>query len=85
MTIRLSGYAAKRLRIYQRDAGICGRCGLPAAWDDWDLGHIVDRFYGGSNEDSNLRVEHKSCNRRAGQRLRQPGVSALPAAREPRW
>ena len=76
---------AKRLRIYLRDEGVCGRCFKPVAWDDYDLGHVEAHALGGSNADSNLRVEHKRCNRVAGQRMRQPGVGALPHAEQSRW
>ena len=83
--IRLKGYAATRKRIYERDMGMCRRCGLAVSWDQYDLGHIVARAHGGGNEDANLAVEHKRCNRQAGQRMRQPGVGGLPWSTPSRW
>lgn len=83
--MRLKGYAATRKRIYLRDEGLCGRCGQHVPYHDYDLGHVIARVQGGGNEDSNLQVEHKRCNRRAGQRLRQPGVGGLPWSTPSRW
>lgn len=85
MTVRLKGYAATRKRIYLRDEGICGRCGKFVPWDQYDLGHVLAQALGGTHEDANLQVEHKVCNRRAGQKLRQPGVGGLPWANPSRW
>lgn len=81
----MKGYTALRKRIYVRDEGRCWRCGQQVAWDDYDLDHIVARALGGSDDESNLAVTDKACNRRAGQRLRQPGVHALPHAERGRW
>ncbi len=71
---------AQRARIYIRDGGLCRRCGKEVPYDAFDLGHIIARAYGGDSTDSNLSVEHKRCNRVAGQRMRQPGVGGLPHA-----
>lgn len=79
------GYTVTRQRIYLRDNAICARCGKHVRWDDYDLGHIVAQALGGGHEDSNLQCEHKACNRRAGQALRQPGVGGLPWALPSRW
>jgi len=44
--------------------GICGRCGQPIAPDEpWDLGHIVPHADGGRLERTNVRPEHRHCNR----------------------
>ena len=51
--------------------------------DDYDLDHVVPRYLGGGNEDSNLAVTHRRCNRSAGQALRT--IKALPSARVGRW
>jgi 5-methylcytosine-specific restriction endonuclease McrA len=77
--------ATTRRRIYVRDEGRCWRCGKAVRWEDYDLGHIQAQALGGGNEDSNLAVEHKRCNRVAGQRLRQPGIGALPCSSPSRW
>lgn len=46
----------------------CWRCGLPIidGVSQWDVGHLVDRAAGGSNDRSNTRPEHATCNRSSG-------------------
>ena len=85
MTYHVKGGERTRRRIYLRDEGVCGRCGKHVPYDDYDLGHIIARAHGGTHGDANLRVEHRACNRRAGQRTRQPGVHGLPHAVVSRW
>jgi hypothetical protein len=43
----------------------CGRCGKPVVWEDYDCGHIDAMAFGGKAVTSNLRIEHKKCNRSA--------------------
>lgn len=53
-----------RLRVFERDGGVChltGRKILPG--DDWDLDHVVALVNGGEHRESNLapalRIEHR--------------------------
>jgi 5-methylcytosine-specific restriction endonuclease McrA len=75
----------QRRMIYERDGGICAYCRTFVPWDQFDVDHIIPRAYGGKHEAGNLRTSHRSCNRRAGQRMRQPGASSLPYAERGRW
>jgi 5-methylcytosine-specific restriction endonuclease McrA len=48
----------------------CMRCGQRArVADPWEPGHIIDVAQGGTDQISNLRPEHRSCNRKAGAEL----------------
>ncbi len=85
MGYTFKGYIATRKRIYERDGGMCGYCRQFVPWTQYDMDHIIPRAYGGKHEDGNLRTAHRSCNRRAGQRLRQPGASSMPYAQRGRW
>jgi len=50
-----------------REEGVCWLCGLPAtAADPLEGDHVVPRSKGGSDERSNLRAAHRSCNRKRG-------------------
>ena len=77
--------AEKRMRIYIRDGGLCRYGDGFVQLDEMDIDHVVPRAYGGTHDDSNLACSHKSCNRRAGQRMRQPGASGLPHSEGGRW
>ena len=45
----------------------CARCQKAVEdWRDYDCGHVDPKAFGGRPVLSNLRVEHKSCNRKAG-------------------
>ena len=67
-----------RRRIYEAYGGMCAYCGLFVEWRDYDVDHRIPRALGGGHEDGNLRVSHKTCNRRAGSRMVRPGASGLP-------
>lgn len=63
----------RRLAIYERDGRTCQLCHTPVdiqlPWTDkWSatLDHIVPYSLGGSDEESNLRLAHRSCNSRRG-------------------
>jgi hypothetical protein len=43
----------------------CARCGNIVTWEEYDCGHRDAKAFGGRAVTSNLRVEHKSCNRSA--------------------
>lgn len=56
----------------------CERCGGPVdpmvPWPDpksGTVGHIIARAEGGTNERSNLRLEHLGCNNSDGSRIRR--------------
>lgn len=49
--------------VFDRDKGICGICGLPTDYENWDLDHIVP-LGPGDHSYANVRVTHPSCNRK---------------------
>jgi len=53
-------------RLWERDGGICGICGLPVDLADVEPDHVVQRMVGGSDDESNLRAAHRICNARRG-------------------
>ena len=74
-----------RERIIERDYGIdgpiCGRCGEGFDLslnglhpDGLTVGHIVPVARGGSDDDSNLRPEHRRCNLAVQERRPQPAA-----------
>ena len=48
--------------IYQRDKGLCWICRELVPFEDYELGHLVDRCNGGNYDYANLVVMHKLCN-----------------------
>lgn len=56
----------ERLAIYERDGCMCGICGGAVAFDRMDVDHIQPRSLGGSNDLTNLRCTHDTCNRERG-------------------
>lgn len=79
----------KALIARLRDGDPCPRCGKPMfrALARWlDLGHVIDRARGGTLADG-ARLEHRACNRRAGQRLGARMRARQAAARQSsrRW
>jgi hypothetical protein len=66
------GYRHKKTRAKAMDAMVngapCPRCNRPMyKWQRLQLGHVVSVAMGGS--DGPTRIEHGSCNERAGVRL----------------
>jgi hypothetical protein len=57
-----------RAAIFERDAWMCGICGLPVAPEDASLDHIVPVSLGGPHTATNLRLAHTLCNSRRGDR-----------------
>ena len=51
-----------RSDIYIRDKGMCWVCNTKVELRDYDLGHLVDRCNGGTDDYENLAVMHKKCN-----------------------
>jgi hypothetical protein len=79
----------KRLLARLRDGDPCPRCGRPmyrALAHLLDVGHVVDRAAGGTLADG-ARLEHRRCNRQAGQRLTTRILTARRRATAPprRW
>lgn len=58
-----------RSKMWMRDNGICGICNNPVDYDDMDVDHILPKSYGGKDLWDNLRVSHKECNRKRGNRI----------------
>jgi 5-methylcytosine-specific restriction enzyme A len=77
----VKGWRRARVRIHVRDDGICAWCGYRVDPTNWDLDHVVPRWKGGGDEDSNLVVSHPSCNR--GRTPKK--VDPLPRANVSRW
>ncbi|MFI6883382.1 HNH endonuclease signature motif containing protein [Streptosporangium canum] len=59
-------------RVVLANAELCVVCGQPPTADDpLEAGHIIPRVRGGTNDITNYRAEHRSCNRSQGADLRQ--------------
>lgn len=65
-----------RVKMLERDGGVCQLCKQPLPFEVMDLDHIVPSALGGPTHWDNLRATHKACNRRrwlgeyAGDRVR---------------
>ncbi len=55
-----------RKRVYERDMGLCGICGLPVEKGDFTLDHRLPLILGGTHSYENCRTAHASCNFRKG-------------------
>jgi len=67
-------YRHNRLLAYERDKGLCQRCGRPVPIDDFQSDHIIPVVDGGSDEVSNLQTMHpRGCHpkKTAGDRRRR--------------
>lgn len=53
---------AKRLRVYERDGGVCTYCGAAVAPGEFHVDHSVSRKNGGTNHLNNLRTACAPCN-----------------------
>lgn len=63
--IRLTKLA--RVRIFDRNKGICAICGLKIhaeRGERWDIDHAKPLHMGGANDESNLVPAHKFCHQR---------------------
>lgn len=71
----LCSYAYKRnAALVRANVVSCWICGLPFTDpnDPAVADHVVPRIRGGSDDLSNLRAAHRTCNGRRGQRLGEP-------------
>jgi 5-methylcytosine-specific restriction endonuclease McrA len=75
-----------RRRLVERYGYTCGRCGGPIDPElpgthllGLTVGHIVPIAHGGTDDDANLRPEHRRCNLAASSRRDPPRASlAVP-------
>lgn len=52
-----------KLRIFDRDGGICHICQTKIqAGDQWHADHVIALIEGGENRETNLRPAHAKCN-----------------------
>lgn len=65
--------------LRERDGDSCGRCGVAILVgvnglhpDGATIGHRVPAAHGGTDDPSNLRLEHRRCNLAAGARTSSP-------------
>ena len=67
--LRTSDARRRQVRAYllARDGRTCGRCTDEISVHETpSIGHIKARVHGGTDAPSNLRLEHITCNQRAG-------------------
>lgn len=65
--VKPSMSAARRLRIFTRDGGICEICKAKVkAGEPYDIDHRIAWAIGYDDSDDNLRTVHKACHRDAG-------------------
>lgn len=60
-------------RVYEADGGICHLCHMPVPVDvdprhdtAPSIDHLVPTAFGGTDDESNLRLAHRLCNNRRG-------------------
>jgi 5-methylcytosine-specific restriction endonuclease McrA len=63
--------AAAQVRAAATECWICGG-GFTDPNDPPVADHVIPRIQGGSDDISNLRAAHRSCNGRRGQRMGEP-------------
>ena len=66
---RVAGVLVDPSAIYERDAGVCGICGLPIANKPWSIDHIVPVSRDGLDVPENVQLAHLCCNGWKGGRL----------------
>lgn len=54
------------LKLWTRDKGICGLCGLPVPFRQATRDHVITTNEGGGNGWDNLILAHDTCNHRRG-------------------
>ena len=59
--------AAQMMFVACRDGFFCHICGQGSVVEDpWEVEHVKPLIRGGSDDLENLRLAHRSCNRRKG-------------------
>jgi 5-methylcytosine-specific restriction endonuclease McrA len=58
-----------RLKVYERDSGICGICKKPVNLEDMTIDHIIPLVKGGEHSYKNVQIAHLSCNSSKGSQL----------------
>ena len=74
-----SGTYTRTAAKVRAEATACWICGTPFA-DPNDppvADHVIPRAYGGSDDETNLRAAHQSCNSRRGAQLGNEGAWTL--------
>ena len=62
----------KQLRwaLYNQRQGKCGIChrslARPGNWTPWNIDHIYPKTLGGTDDEANLQLVHRGCNKRKG-------------------
>lgn len=56
----------ERLKVWERDNGICGICKQPIVEARWHVDHIVPIARGGIHSMDNVQLAHARCNQRKG-------------------
>lgn len=51
-----------KMKVWERDSGICWICGGPAELEAWHLEHKIPLSKGGSHTYDNVAVSHPKCN-----------------------
>lgn len=52
-----------RRKIYDRDNGMCYLCGMEIKFfSQATVDHVIPKSKGGTNDKSNLKITHSSCN-----------------------
>jgi hypothetical protein len=59
------------LKVVRRDGQICQKCNEPVADDEVEFDRVIPFSRGGAATVENLRLVHRSCNRRKGASLRE--------------
>lgn len=65
-----------RAKLLEGQGGRCAICGS-AIGADASIDHILPRSLGGSNRQTNLRLVHRSCNRRRSNRFTRADMAVL--------
>ena len=62
-TVRVQISKDKKIKVYNRDGGVCKLCGKKLTQEDYTIDHIVPVSRGGTNQLSNLRCLCERCNK----------------------
>jgi 5-methylcytosine-specific restriction endonuclease McrA len=56
-------------KVFERDKGICGICGMSVGASRWEIDHIVPLAAGGVHAYDNVQLSHQRCNRAKGAKV----------------